>query len=64
MTLKEELAVIDEQIAKLESRRTEIINVMDCLPKTTLSEGTKVIHFPAKPRVTVRESGRTTSHIW
>jgi hypothetical protein len=64
MTLKDELDVIDETIAELENRRTHIINMMDCISKTSGTGGTNVIQFPAKPSVTVRESGRATSQIW
>jgi tetrahydromethanopterin S-methyltransferase subunit B len=60
MTLNDELTVIDETIAELEGRRTEIINRMDLTGRTQTGN---VITFPARQGV-VATSYSTPRHVW
>jgi hypothetical protein len=60
MTLNDELTVIDETIAELERRRTEIINRMDLTGRT---QAGNVITFPKRPGV-VAASYTTPRHVW
>jgi hypothetical protein len=65
MTLNDELLVIDETIAELEGRRTEIINRMEVSgrPKTTVAAATNLLSFPTPPAVVVT-SYRAARHPW
>jgi hypothetical protein len=60
MTLQDQLTVIDETIAKLEGRRTEIINRMDL---SSRQHAVNVIVFPNRTAVveTTYSAGR---HVW
>jgi hypothetical protein len=66
MTLNDELLVIDETISELETRRTQIIHLMEANSRSAAAAaktGTNIINFPA--RATVVETGYSASrHIW
>lgn len=69
MTSKDELTIIDEAIAELEERRTEIINRMgeNDRPKVTTGDASvapaNVIMFPSRPSV-IETTYNTPRHIW
>jgi hypothetical protein len=64
MTLNDELLVIDETIAELEGRRTEIINRMEVSgwPHSTMRTS-NLLAFPSQPAVVVT-SYRAARHPW
>ncbi len=63
MTLNDELEVIDETIAELESRRIEIINRMESVKvEPSSNRDRNVLQFP---RSSVVASTYTTArHVW
>jgi hypothetical protein len=64
MTLNDELDVIDETIAELEGRRTDIINRMEVAGRPrTISSSNKVLSFPARSEVVVT-SYKSARHVW
>ncbi len=63
MTLNDELTVIDETIAELEGRRTELINRMDLSGRRRPKAGKNVIEFPKRPAV-VEASYQGARHVW
>jgi hypothetical protein len=64
MALNDELQVIDETIAVLENRRTEIVNQMESLSANRYSGGpSKVIQFPSITLIRVDKS-KPGSHVW
>jgi hypothetical protein len=60
MTLNDELIVLDETIAELEGRHTEIINRMDFPAQP---QAANVIRFPARTAVAETTYG-TARHVW
>jgi hypothetical protein len=61
MTLKDELAVIDETIAELEGRRTEIIHKMGSAIR--VASAGNLLEFPNQSDVVVTRS-KTRNPIW
>jgi hypothetical protein len=69
MTLNDELLVIDETIAELDGRRTEIINRMEMTGRSrrpraaAMATSANVLAFPARPSVLV-SSYKAARHVW
>jgi len=61
MTLNDELAVIDETIAELEDRRTEIIHRLEVSARATAAGN--LLQFPNRPAVVVTSYG-APRHVW
>jgi hypothetical protein len=63
MTLKDELKIIDETMAELESRRIDIINRMEVVKrKLGANRNSNLLPFP-KPSVVVSRYNKTR-HVW
>jgi hypothetical protein len=63
MTLKDELEVIDETIAELESRRIDIINRMEVVKrKLGSNRDGNLLPFP-NPSVVISRYSKTR-HVW
>jgi len=63
MTLNDELIVIDETIAELEGRRTELINRMDLRGRRRPAADKNVIEFPNGSSV-VEARYHDARHVW
>lgn len=62
MTLTDELEVIDQTLAELDGRRTEIVNQMVCKP--TRQKG-KLVQFPRRDAIRVQVyTHEVNRHIW